>query len=114
MMIPVESAQMGAAVSQGSDLAEPNLSSLGTLERQSIESACASDKLMEGPAAYNGCIRKQLDALKAAPKPPDLSHLSGPDRDGIELTCANAKLMQGPAAYNACLTRQVDLLKKLH
>jgi hypothetical protein len=113
MMIPVESAQTGAAVSQGSDLAEPNLSSLGTLERQSIESACASDKLMEGPAAYNGCIRKQLDALKAAPKPPDLSHLSGPDRDGIELTCANAKLMQGPAAYNACLTRQVDLLKKL-
>jgi hypothetical protein len=114
VMIPVESAQTGAAASPGADLVEPDLSSLGTLEKQSIESACASDKLMEGPAAYNSCVRKQLEALKAAPKAPDLSHLSGPDRDGIELTCANAKLMQGPAAYNACLTRQVDLLKKLH
>jgi DnaJ domain len=114
VMMPVDGVQAGKVASQGSDLAEPDLSKLDPREKQSIESACAADKLMEGPAAYNSCLRKQLEALKTAPKPPDLSHLSSPDRDGIELICANAKLMEGPAAYNACLTRQVELLKKRH
>ena len=109
---PVETAQTVADPSPGSDTGEPDLSGLGGSEKQSIESACAADKLMEGPAAYNTCVRKQLDALKAAPKAPDLSHLSGPERDSIELTCASAKLMRGPAEYNACLVRQVDALKK--
>ncbi len=41
----------------------PDLSQLTPEERQSIESACSYDKLMNGPAAYNECLRKQLAAL---------------------------------------------------
>jgi hypothetical protein len=110
-MIPVENASAGAPGSPQS-AAEPDLSSLTGPEKQSLESACASDKLMQGPAEYNGCLAKQLAALKALPKRPDLSGLSSPDADFVESQCSGAKLMQGPAAYYQCLSNQLELLKK--
>src|SRR5207244_3418165 len=33
-------------------------------ERAMIESACSYDRLATGPAAYYGCLRKQIDALR--------------------------------------------------
>jgi len=42
----------------------PDLSHLTTEERQSIEMACLEDKVMNGPAAYNECLRKELSLLK--------------------------------------------------
>src|SRR5437667_75021 len=41
----------------------PDLSKLSAAERQSIESACSAAKYLEGPAAYNRCLRNQLNAL---------------------------------------------------
>jgi hypothetical protein len=41
----------------------PDLSSLTSSERQSIEAACSHAKYIEGPAAYDRCLVRQLEAL---------------------------------------------------
>jgi DnaJ domain len=112
-MVLINSVAMGSPGTFGpANPAEPDLSTLTETEKQSIETACASDKLLAGPGEYNQCVRKQIDALRSVPKAPDLSGLSSRDRDSMELVCSNAKLMEGPAAYNQCLARQLDLIKK--
>jgi hypothetical protein len=124
VMTPVESVQMGAAAGPslgpasdeaatgGANTGEPDLSGLGQSDQQSIEMACVSDRLTQGPAKYNECIQKQVDALKVAPKPPSLAGLSRVDREDLELTCSNVKLMQGPAAYNVCLAKELKRMRK--
>src|SRR5205085_12549206 len=79
---------------------EADLSDLSDVERQSLETACATEKLLQGPAQYSQCVKTQLDALRKAPKTPDLSALSERDRDSVELVCSSAKLIEGPASYN--------------
>jgi hypothetical protein len=113
LMVPVETVSMGSGAPGGpGETKEPDISGLSDADKQSVETACASEKLMQGPAEYNACMRRQLEALRSTPKAPDLSGLSSRERDSIELVCSNAKLMEGPAAYNRCLTRQLDLMKK--
>jgi curved DNA-binding protein CbpA len=109
LMVPVDSVAMGGG---SGGVAEPDLSGLSDPEKQSIETVCASDKLLQGPVEYNRCVSKNADALRNAPKPPDLSHLSARERDSLELVCSNSKLMEGPTAYNQCLVRQLELMKK--
>jgi hypothetical protein len=112
LMVPVPELQTGNAEVGATEDADPDLSGLNDLEKQSLETACASEKLLQGPAEYNQCVKKQLDALQKAPKTPDLSGLSARDRDAVELVCSSAKLIEGPASYNRCLTRQLELIKK--
>jgi DnaJ domain len=113
LMVPVETVTMGSAAGgRSGEMKEPDVSGLSDADKQSLETACASEKLMQGPAEYNECLRRQLEALRNAPKAPDLSGLSIRERDSIELVCSNSKLMEGPAAYNRCLMRQLDLMKK--
>jgi PEGA domain len=45
----------------------PDLSGLNQAERQSIEAACSGAKYVQGPAAYNRCLRDQLAALSQWP-----------------------------------------------
>jgi hypothetical protein len=40
------------------------LSRLSTADRSSIESACSTDKYVNGPAAYNRCLSQQLARLR--------------------------------------------------
>jgi hypothetical protein len=115
LMVPVEEMQVGSAAAVGATEDQaPDLSGLNDLEKQSMETACASEKLLQGPLEYNKCVNKQLDALRKAPKTPDLSGLSARERDSVELVCSSAKLIEGPASYNRCLTRQLELIKKQH
>lgn len=90
-----------ASVAMG-DLSDP--------ERQSIEAACSTDKYLNGPAAYNTCLKRQLAALSPQNRRPDLSHLQGEERQSIEAACSSDKYLNGPAAYNACLRRQLASL----
>jgi len=76
-------------------------------ETTSLESACVTEKVMQGPAAYNRCLQNQLASLAAGPRRPDLSGLTGPERESIESACVTEKVMQGPAAYNRCLQNQL-------
>lgn len=88
-------------------LDQPTLSSE---ERQSIEFACQTDKLMNGPAAYNSCVQNQLARLTPNNRRPDLSGLGPEERQSIEYACQTDKLMNGPAAYNSCLRNQLAQL----
>jgi hypothetical protein len=111
-MVAIPEAQINGAPAARTTEAEPDLSALSDLEKQSLATACASEKLLQGPMQYTQCVKTQLEALRKAPKTPDLSGLSERDHDAVELVCSSAKLIEGPASYNRCLTRQLDLLKK--
>jgi DnaJ domain len=126
VMTPVDNIQVGAVVppispqvappigppAEGEVIAEPDLSGVKSADKESIEAACATDKLMQGPEKYNECVRAQLDALKTAPRPRGFAKLSSADRDTVEFACTTSKLQQGPAAYNQCLAKQMSILKK--
>ena len=83
-------------------------------ERRSLESACNYDKVMNGPAAYNRCVDRQLSALHSAPRGIDLSGLSAAERRSLESACNYDKLMNGPAAYNRCIERQITALQSTY
>src|SRR5262249_25133745 len=113
LMLPVQELQIGSAAAVGATEDEaPDVSGLNDVEKQSLETACASEKLLQGPVEYNNCVKKQLDALRKAPKTPDLSGLNTREKDQVELVCSSAKLIEGPASYNRCLTRQLALIRK--
>lgn len=91
-----------------SSSAQPDLSGLTSSERQSIEAACSHAKYIEGPAAYDRCLVRQLGAWTVGPEEPDLSSLTSSERQSIEAACSHAKYIEGPAAYDRCLIRQFD------
>lgn len=102
-----------ASVAQPSSLAPSGsiaLADLSEPERNSIEAACSSDKYLNGPAAYNACLKRQLASLTAQNRRPDLSGLSSDERQSIESACSSDKYLNGPAPYNACLRRQLATL----
>ena len=101
--------QSGTTV-QREDRLNASLSDLSSPERQSIESACQTDKLMNGPAAYSKCLERQLSAMAGQGSRPDLSHLSNEERQSIESACSTDRLMNGPAPYNNCLRRQLSAM----
>lgn len=79
-------------------------------ERQSIEMVCLSDKVNNGPAAYQRCVDRQVATLGPNNRRPDLSGLSSGERQSIEIVCLSDKVNNGPAAYNKCIGRQVASL----
>jgi hypothetical protein len=91
----------------GKPCRQPDLSGLTSSERQSIEAACSHAKYVEGPAAYDGCLVRQLEAWTVGPKQPDLSSLTFSKRQSVEAECSHAKYIEGPAAYDRCLVRQL-------
>jgi hypothetical protein len=90
--------------------ARPKASQLSSEERQSIESVCLSDKLHNGPSAYNKCVQNQLASLDSTNRRPDLSRLSSEEQQSIENVCLSDKLHNGPAAYNRCVQNQLASL----
>ena len=88
-----------------------NLSELSSAETDSIEAACSTEKYLEGPAAYNKCLTKQLASLSKQSRRPDLSQLSNSELDSIEAACSTEKYLEGPAAYNKCLARHLSRLR---
>ena len=90
---------------------DPIPSQLTSAERSSLESACSSDQVLNGPAAYNRCIQRQLSALKSAPRGADLSGLTAAERSSLESACSSDQVLNGPAAYNRCIQRQLSALK---
>lgn len=81
------------------------------VENESIEAACNTDKYVNGPAAYNNCVKRHRASLNGAPLAPDLSNLDHNERESIEAACNTDKYVNGPAAYNRCLNRKFKSLK---
>ena len=81
------------------------------VENESIEAACNTDKYVNGPAAYNNCVKRHRASLNSAPLAPDLSNLGYNERESIEAACNTDKYVNGPAAYNRCLNKKFNALK---
>jgi hypothetical protein len=90
----------------------PTSIQLSGVERESLESACSTDKYVRGPAAYRDCVERQIAAMRSAPRRPDLSRLARAERESIESACSTDKYVNGPAAYNRCLSTQLQALER--
>ena len=88
----------------------PDLSCLTYDERQSIQLACLSAKVNQGPAAYDRCVIERFQSLGGGSRQPDLSNLSYDERQAIELACLSAKVNQGPAAFDRCVEEHLQTL----
>jgi hypothetical protein len=84
--------------------------SLSGAETDQLESACSKMKELKHPAAYQTCVKAQLDAITNANGQPDLSALSGVERESIESVCSEAKRLHGIDGYRRCLMAQMAML----
>ena len=89
--------------------APTHLSTLPAATRTMMERACYGAGL-DGPAAFNACLDRQVTALRSGPVSPDLSVFPVATRTMMERACYGAGL-DGPAAFNACLSQQVAALR---
>jgi len=87
------------------------IDSLNPDERESLESACSSTKVLEGPAAFARCQNSQLAKLVSAPRNIDLSALNRDEHESIQSSCSQQKVLNGPAAYNKCLVTKLGAWK---
>lgn len=96
------------SVASPTELRQPiELSQLSPEEKSSLESACSTDKHLNGPSAYRACVERQLAALEAGVRRPSLGNLSRAEQQSIESACSSDKYLNGPAAYNRCLQSQL-------
>lgn len=77
---------------------------LSGAETDQMESACSP---LKDSAAYQTCVKAQLDLITNARGQPDLSALNGVERESIESACSEAKRLHGADGYNRCLTAQM-------
>jgi DnaJ domain len=99
----------GGSDRSGSGSAAPQyrVFSLSDVQTAQLESACSSQKELHGEAAYQACLKVQLDSITDAPSAPDLSALNAAERGSIESACSGARRGRGPDAYNRCLNAQM-------
>jgi D-serine deaminase-like pyridoxal phosphate-dependent protein len=81
--------------------------SLSDAQTSQLESACSSQKELHGQAAYQACVKAQLDLITNASSPPDLSALSTAERESLESVCSETKRRRGVDAYNRCRNAQM-------
>lgn len=89
----------------------PTIDSLISEERESLESACSSAKVLDGPAAYARCQKAQLAKLASVRRNIDLSALNPAEYESIQSSCSQQKVLDGPAAYNKCLVAKLAAWK---
>ena len=93
--------------SNHSSPAQLQVRTLSEAETAQVESACSRLKEMQEPAAYQTCLKAQLDVITSAPGPPDLSTLNGADRESMKSACSEAKRLRGQDGYDRCLRVQM-------
>ena len=84
--------------------------SLSAAETDRMETLCARQRELAGQAAYQSCLKAQLDVMTNPAGRPDLSALREGERESIESVCAGARRLHGPESYNRCETEQVASL----
>jgi curved DNA-binding protein CbpA len=84
--------------------------SLSGVETDRLESACSKLKELKDSAAYQTCVKAQLDVITNAGGQPDLSALSGAERESMESVCSEAKRLHGMDGYRRCLMSQMATL----
>jgi hypothetical protein len=90
--------------SNRSTSAQFHVRQLSGAETDQLESVCSR---LKAPAAYQSCVKAQLDLITNAPGQPDLSALNGAERESVESACSEAKRLHGAEGYDRCLTAQM-------
>ena len=83
---------------------------LSNAEMALLGSACSRQEELKDGAAYETCLRAQLDVIADARGKPDLSTLSAGERESIESVCSEAKRLYGTDRYHLCLVSQMAAL----
>lgn len=96
--------------SNGASSAQFRVFSLSDAQTSQLDSACSSQKEEHGPAAYQACVKAQLDLITNAASTPDLTALNAAERESIESVCSEARRHRGADAYNRCLNAQMAWL----
>lgn len=107
----VPPAARGNRTSEDRQGAKPAVT-LTSVERQSIESACSIEKHLNGPAAYEICVKRHMASLIGTGRRPNLDALTASEVQSIESACSSDKHLNGPAAYNECLRRKLAAANK--
>jgi curved DNA-binding protein CbpA len=81
---------------------------LSEAQTAQVESSCSRQRELKGQAAYQACVKAQLDVITNASGAPDLQALSGTERESIESVCGQGR--RGSGAYNRCLNVQMASL----
>ncbi|MFL6304381.1 MAG: J domain-containing protein [Candidatus Sulfotelmatobacter sp.] len=84
--------------------------SLSEAETDRLETLCSPQKQLHGQAAYQFCLKAQLDWMTNPAGKPDLSSLGEAERTSIESVCSQPGRLQGQDHYNRCETEQVASL----
>ncbi|WP_169746932.1 DnaJ domain-containing protein [Edaphobacter aggregans] len=83
---------------------------LSDAESRQLESACSVQRQVGGEAAYQACVKAQLNLIMNPVGRPDLSSLSEGEGESIDAVCSEAKRLRGLDRYNRCLTTQLASL----
>jgi hypothetical protein len=84
--------------------------SLSAAETDRLEALCSRQRQLRGQAAYQSCLKAQLDVITNPAGNPDLSALSQAERESIESVCSAERRRHGSGSYNRCETEQVATL----
>jgi curved DNA-binding protein CbpA len=83
--------------------------SLSDAQSDRLKSLCSRQKALWGKAAYQSCLKAQLDWMMNSAGKPDLSALSEAERESVQSVCSAARRF-GQDRYNQCETEQVASL----
>lgn len=84
--------------------------SLSAADTARLVTLCSRQKELWGPAAYQACMKAQLEVIKGPASKPDLSALNVAERESIESACSETRRLRGQAGYNRCEAEQVASL----
>jgi curved DNA-binding protein CbpA len=100
----------GAGRSRDQGLRQFQVRSLSEAETDRLEMLCSRQRQLSGQAAYQSCLKAQLDVITNPAGKPDLSALREAERESIESVCSEARRVRGRDGYNRCATEQVASL----
>lgn len=100
----------GVTHSKDSRLPQFQIRSLSAAETDRLQTLCSTQRQVWGQAAYQSCLKAQLDVMTNPAGKPDFSGLRPAERESIESVCSAARRLRGADGYNRCATQQVASL----
>ena len=100
----------GVGHSKEPGLRQFQVRSLSEAETDRLEMLCSRQRQLSGQAAYQSCLKAQMEVITNPAGKPDLTALREAERESIESVCSEAKRLRGWDGYNRCATKQVASL----
>jgi curved DNA-binding protein CbpA len=100
----------GVTHAKDSRLQQFQIRSLSAAETDRLQILCSTQRQAWGQAAYQSCLKAQLDVMTNPTGKPDFSGLRPAERESIESVCSAARRLRGTDSYNRCATQQLASL----